>query len=177
MDSASSIPLPPASARKGSRHRRWPNPDERVPPFAVVAAAAVVIAAPWLAGGQAIWGQAVVLLGIATLLLVWSPKAAPHRLAVWALFGTLGLCAVQFLPASIGGGDALRASLAEALEIRLAPTVSPQPWISLDHTLVLLAGLGWWWWCAATLTTRPAREHTAQAALLGITAFAVFASA
>lgn len=148
---------------------------ERVPPFAVVAAAAVVIAAPWLAGGQAIWGQATVLLGIATLLLVWAPKAAPHRLAVWALFGTLALCAVQFLPASVGGGDELRASLASALEIRLSTTVSPQPWISLDHTLVLLAGLGWWWWCAATLSTRAAREHTAQAALLGITAFAVCA--
>src|SRR5437870_828842 len=98
MDSPSPIPFPAAPVRKRARERRWPLIEERVPPFAILAAAAVAIAAPWLAGGQAIWGQASVLLGIALLLLVWAPKAAPHRLAVWALFGTLALCAVQFLP-------------------------------------------------------------------------------
>jgi O-antigen ligase len=149
--------------------------DERIPPFAIVAAAAVAIAAPWLAGGQAIWGQAAVLLGISSVLLIRAPKAAPHRLAIWALFGTLALCAVQFLPASTGGASDLREALTQTLEIGLSPTVSPQPWISLDHTLVLLAGLGWWWWCAATLTSRAAREQAAQLALLGIIAFAAFA--
>jgi O-antigen ligase len=175
MDFPSPIPLPAPPRRKRSRDRRSPLTAERVPPSAIIASAAVAIAAPWLAGGQAIWGQAAVLLGIAVVLLIWAPKAAPHRFAVWALFGTLALCAVQFLPAWAGGARDLREALAETLEIGLAPTVSPQPWISLDHTLVLLAGLAWWWWCATVLNTRAAREQAAGAALLGITAFAVFA--
>ncbi|MBV9659499.1 MAG: O-antigen ligase family protein [Verrucomicrobia bacterium] len=93
--------------------------------------------------------QAVVLLVLGALLL-WRP---PSCGAGWGLnivcLGFLLLGAASLLPAAWFGraatvtGSAWRGTLVEDFGLPLPATASPQPWLTLDGLVLLLAGLCW----------------------------------
>lgn len=78
------------------------------------------------------------------------------------LAGLFVLCALEFLPATWFGSSAWRQTLVGDLELTLPGTLSPQPWLSLENALMLLATLTW----AAFLATRSWR--TKRSALLSL---------
>lgn len=89
------------------------------------------------------------MLGSFALLLL----ARPPRFSLGPSFNTLALgfvvlAGVAFLPATWFRTLDWRVALTNDFGIQLAPTLSPQPWLSLDSLLTLIAGLAWIYYVA-----------------------------
>ena len=108
-----------------------------------VALPLLVFLAVFLGGATQRWSEAVVLGGFGLLLL-----ARPPRLSLGPVLNTvallfLALAAAAFLPARWFAMPPWRLALTKDLGVQLAGTVSPQPWMTLDCFVLLLAGLAW----------------------------------
>src|SRR5487761_2754578 len=106
--------------------------------------AIVVLAllAPALGGTTELWAQAVVVLGLA-LLLLWSPPRVWPRWLALPLVGLLLLSLFAFLPAAWFGASPWRERLVSDLDLALPGTLSPQPWLTLESALMLWSTLVW----------------------------------
>ncbi|MEO6970123.1 MAG: O-antigen ligase family protein [Chthoniobacterales bacterium] len=118
------------------------------PSWVAIVLPLVVVGAAFLGGATQRWSEAIALGGFALLLL-----AAPPRLSLGPVLNTLavlflGLAAVAFLPARWFFLPHWRLALTNDFGVQLPPTVSPQPWLSLDCLLVLIAGLAWIYYVA-----------------------------
>ena len=108
----------------------------------------LTVMACFLGGATQRWSEAIVLGGFALLLLLAPPRSSlgPALNTIAVLF--LALAAVAFLPARWFFLPHWRVALTSDLGVQLATTVSPQPWLTLDCLLVLIAGLGWVYYVA-----------------------------
>ncbi|MGH8093511.1 MAG: O-antigen ligase family protein [Chthoniobacterales bacterium] len=103
----------------------------------------LVVLAAFLGGATRRWSEAAVI-GIFALVLL----ARPPRFSLGPVLNTIALlfvalAAVAFLPADWFTAPPWRIALTKDFGLRLAPTVSAQPWMTLDSLCLLLAGLAW----------------------------------
>ncbi|MHA3772733.1 O-antigen ligase family protein [Verrucomicrobiota bacterium sgz303538] len=151
------------------------RPEARIAgPLAVF----VAIAAPFLGGSVEPWSQGVILALFALGFCIAPPERAPHRYATAGLLAALLLACMSFFPSGAFGEAKSRQILEGELNIPLALTISPQPWISLESVVLLAGGILWWWWLITVL--EPASEDRAQVArwtAIGVIALAAVALA
>lgn len=103
----------------------------------------LAVLASFLGGATQRWSEGIVIAAFALLLLARPPRhslgPALNTLAI--LF--LALAAVAFLPRRWFQVPMWRVSLANDFGIQPGPTVSVQPWLTLDCYATLLAGFAW----------------------------------
>jgi hypothetical protein len=149
------------------------QPDERPgAPLADCLIVALAILAPALGGATKLWSQAIVVLGCAVLLVWAPPRRWPLRWLLLPFIGLVLLSAVSFLPSAWFPTPPWRQGLVLEQRVELPGTLSPQPWMTLENTLLLLAALLW----GAFLATRQwALKRSALLAVYvgGITLLAV----
>jgi O-antigen ligase len=108
----------------------------------------LVVLASFLGGATQRWSEAIVIGCFALLLL-----ARPPRFSLGPILNTLALlfavlAAVAFLPARWFLAPDWRVALTNDFGMQLAPTLSPQPWLTLDCLLMLVAGVAWIYYVA-----------------------------
>jgi hypothetical protein len=131
--------------------------------------AALAVLAPLLNGATQLWAQSLIVLGFAVLLWL-SPPEQPLPGALTAMFLALAALAfVGLLPAGWFPELPWRRVLTGELSLQLAPTLSPQPWVSLEQGLLFCAGVAWAWWLSAR------SWHASRRALLEAYAWGVLA--
>jgi O-antigen ligase len=144
----------------------------RSKPAALVALA---LLGPLLGIATQVWGQALLLLGLAALLIIAPPRRSPGKAwcALCLAIFTIGACA--FLPAHWFPIPEWRRVLVSEFRVPLPGTLSPQPWVSLHALCLLLAGLVF----ALHITTQSWGPQTRRQAMRwyasGIVALAVLA--
>jgi tetratricopeptide (TPR) repeat protein len=103
----------------------------------------VTLLAPALGGSTELWAQAVLLLGLATVLVVDPPRRWPP---LWLLV-PVGLLAVwpmlAYLPVDWFGAQPYRAELLAETGLELGDRLGVQPWVTLEVVMVWWAGLAW----------------------------------
>ncbi len=129
--------------------REFQRPTRSPLRAADLAIVALALLAPALGGTTELWAQAVVVFGLA-LLLLWSPPGTSPRWLALPLVGLLLLSLFAFLPAAWFGANPWRQRLVNDLDLALPGTLSPQPWLTLENALMLGSTLVW----AAFLATR-----------------------
>lgn len=100
------------------------------------------LAAPALGGATELWAQAMVVLGIAGLMLWTPPRAAIPKPLAAILGGLVLLAGVAFLPAQWFPKLPFRTSIADMHNVPLAETWSMQPWQTLEQGVLLAAVVG-----------------------------------
>ena len=110
-----------------------------------------------LGGATARWSQAVLLLLLGAVLLVAPPRRSLGRVLSLVLGALVLLALTAFLPARWFSWPPWRAALAEDFGVTLPDTLSPQPWLSAESTVLFLAGLGWFYLMAAMRWTAAER--------------------
>src|SRR6478672_1753137 len=107
--------------------------------FAIVA---LTVLAPALGGSTTLWAQAAIALVTGALFVVAPPRRSlgPAFNLVFFVLALLPL--VQFLPASWFSTPTWRSNLT-GLGAQLPPTLSPQPWLTVESTCLLWLGLAW----------------------------------
>jgi O-antigen ligase len=116
--------------------------------WAAIVLPLLVVFASFLGGATLRWSEAIVIGGFALLLL-----ARPPRFSLGPILNTLALlflalAAVAFLPAHWFLIPEWRVALTKDFGLQLAATVSPQPWLTLDCLVVVIAGLAWIYYVA-----------------------------
>ncbi len=104
------------------------------------ALAALALVGPLFGVATQVWGQALMLLGLAVLLIIAPPRRSPGP--IWCvIFAALVVIALTaFLPARWFPIPAWRSTLTGEYRLELAQTLSPQPWVSLHAACLLFAG-------------------------------------
>ena len=150
-----------------------PFPRGGVPDWVTIALAFLVILASFLGGATQRWSEAIVIGGFALLLLAYPPRASlgPALNTLALLF--LALAAVAFLPARWFVLPDWRVALTKDFNLQLGPTLSPQPWLTLDSLFTVVAGLAWIYYVAAINSDLRDIRRTARAFAGGIIALAV----
>jgi O-antigen ligase/Flp pilus assembly protein TadD len=137
MQSSGAIEARPAAASNGA------------------AAAWLAIALPalvWLAtvlGGATTRPSQAIVIGLFALLLIFAPPR--HSLGPvlnTAAFLFLALAAAAFLPAHWFAIPQWRHALRNDFAVAFSDTLSPQPWMTLDSGVLLVAGLSWIYYVA-----------------------------
>lgn len=151
------------------------RPEARIAgPLAVL----IAIGAPFLGGSVEPWSQGLVLAVFALGFCIAPPERAPHRYAIAGLFAALLLAAMAFFPSGVFGDAKSRQVLEGDLEIPLALTITPQPWISLEGVVLMVAGILWWWWLVTVLEpTSDDRARVARWGAVGMIALGTLALA
>ena len=138
---------------------------------------ALALIGPLFGIATQVWGQALLLLGLALLLILAPPRRSPGP--VWGvLIAALVLVALAaFLPARWFAIPEWRKTLTGEYRVELPQTMSPQPWVSLHAACLLLAGAAF----ALYVVTHPwspqlrrqaARWYTAGVACMAVVALA-----
>lgn len=103
----------------------------------------LALAACVLGGHEGMWGKSLLVLGLGLLVLFHPPE---RRLPVawrWILAGLLLLAAVPLLPRGLSPDAPWRELLVNEHGIPVASSLAPQPWITFQQLLFLLAGIVW----------------------------------
>ena len=150
-----------------------PFPRGGVPDWATIVLAFLVVLASFLGGATQRWSQAIVIGGFALLLLAYPPRASlgPALNTLALLF--LALAAVAFLPARWFVLPDWRVALTKDFNLQLGPTLSPQPWLTLDSLFTVVAGLAWLYYVAALNADLRDVRRTARTFAGGIIALAL----
>ena len=143
--------------RRKHKARKIAEPNVAPIDFVIVF---LVLLAPALGGSTAVWSQAIIALG-AALVVIWDPPRTWPSKRLILIAGALVLMALAcFLPSEWFGSQVWRAKLVVDRNFPLPSTLTPQPWLSLQWTLLLVSGLVW----TCYLTAR--RWRTNRATLL-----------
>jgi O-antigen ligase len=130
-----------------------------------VGAALLVLVAIFWGGATTRLAQAVVLAGLGALWLLAPLRQWPSRGLVVCGGGLIALAAVTWLPVEWFPVEPWRRGL-QSVGILLPSTLSPQPWLSAEAFVWLLAGLGWLAWLLGQGWT-PAMRQTVARILAG----------
>jgi hypothetical protein len=144
---------------------------------------ALVLLAPALGGATRLWQQAFLLLGTGLVILLNShaslssssfrrgkekesletraPLSSPSiwenvkaQTWIWPPTLLILVCAT-FLPATWFGIPSWRKALTQDYQLALPDTFSPQPWLTLENSLLLAGGIVWaTWLCSRRWTLR-----------------------
>ncbi len=114
---------------------------ESTPKSQIAALAALALLGPLFGIATQVWGQALLLLGLGTLLIFAPPRRSPG--AVWWLLALaiLAIACTAFLPARWFAIPEWRRAITTDFRVPLPETLSPQPWVSLHAACLLFAGL------------------------------------
>ena len=107
----------------------------------IAALTALALLGPVFGIATQVWAQALLLLGLALLLIFSPPRRSPG--AVWWLLALaiLAIGCTAFLPMRWFAIPEWRRTLTADFRVSLPETFSPQPWVSLHAACLLLAGL------------------------------------
>lgn len=121
---------------------------------------AVVLLGPLFGIATQTWLQAVLLFGLAVVLILAPPRRSPG--AVWCVLflAILAIGLTAFLPARWFPVPGWRQTLTADFRVPLPDTLSPQPWVSLHAACLLFAGLVF----ALYLTTHTWGSHARRQA-------------
>ena len=129
-------------------------------------------------GRRSVWhrdtlGQALLLLGLAVLLIIAPPRRSPG--VVWWLlaFAILAIALAAFLPSRWFALPEWRRVLTADFRVVLPATLSPQPWISVHAVCLLFAGLVFTLYLATHTWEPQSRRRAARWYVCGITLLAV----
>ncbi|MES2571417.1 MAG: O-antigen ligase family protein [Verrucomicrobiota bacterium] len=138
----------------------------------------IALLAPLLGGATERWSQGIVFMAIGLLLVVFPPRLSPPRAFLILMAGLFALILTGFLPAGWFEIASWRSGLLES-GIVLPATYSPQPWVTLESTLLFAGGAAWISWLAAqewspSERSRMARFYSAGVALSALLALLFF---
>src|SRR5579862_6871113 len=158
---------------------RSPRPPDtsRVDTPRSLAILVIAFAAPFLGGATRPWSEGVVLILLGLLAIIWPPKTFGSRGFACALAGVFLSAAGAFLPAKWFGIPAWRGTLETDLAISLSPTLSPQPWLTGNALLLLLAGLTWIYWLSLQTWNSASRRFLVRGLVLVIALLATLSLA
>jgi O-antigen ligase len=128
-------------------------------------AALLVLAAIAWGGATTHAAEVMVLGGLGLLWLLAPARRMPELGLVLCGAGLIILASTAWWPATWFSAEPWRGEL-QGLDIALPPMLSPQPWLSLDALVWLLAGLGWMAWLLG-LAWNAAARRTAMGMLAG----------
>lgn len=100
-----------------------------------------------LGGGTSLGVQSAIFLGLGTCLLLKKSYTVPFRGLDYLVIGIVILSWVQFLPRTGLGEMAWATKLYEEYNLRLSPTISVQPGVSLEAYFCFLSALAWFYIC------------------------------
>ena len=138
--------------------------------------------APWallplgcvlLGGATERGGQGLMLLALGTALVAAPPRASLGRGLHLVLGALVALALLAFLPAGWFHAPAWRGALTGDFGVLLPGTVTPQPWLTAESLVLLLAGLAWFYWTAAVRWSDDERRHAGTLFAGGTVALAV----
>ena len=133
-----------------------PNPKPQVVSLALLA-----LLGPLFGIATQLWGQAILLLALAALLVIAPPRRSPGTVW-WTLFTVIfAISLTAFLPARWIGIPEWRRVLDADFRVVLGGALSPQPWLSVHAVCLLFAGLV----LALYLATFTWGSHTRRQAL------------
>lgn len=124
------------------------TPPESSAQWKDYAAGLLPVAACFLGGATEKWAEGIVVAILGLLLLV-----NPPRFSLGAVFHGVALAlaacaATAYLPARWFFVPAWRTALLEDFGVKIASTVSPQPWLTTGCLVSFLAGMGWLYYIA-----------------------------
>ena len=105
--------------------------------FALYCLIIMTVLAPWMGGTVKVWTQAFIAICAGLILLVSPPRRSLGLIPNIAFSLLLVLALLSFLPWAWFPVPAWRTTLSE-IGVRLPRPVSPQPWITLHFTFLLL---------------------------------------
>ncbi len=128
--------------------------------------------APFPCGSTVPWAQGIVL-ALLGLLLVIRPPRHSLGLGMNLLFGAfLALALGAFLPAHWFGMAEWRSHGAPAVALALPSTLTPQPWLTAEAIVLLIAGMAWLYLLLASQNSSSDSGPLLKAFCIGITIFA-----
>jgi O-antigen ligase/tetratricopeptide (TPR) repeat protein len=165
------------SAPEWALVRRMQQPTEPTHVRKATAIALLALLGPATGAATQLWAQAVLVLGLGALLLIAPPRRSPGItwLTLFTLVAVLALTA--FLPAHWFGIPEWRRLLVTEFPVELAPTVSPQPWLSFHSFCLLFAGLALALYMVAHSWTKSERHRAFRVYATGIAILAAVAIA
>lgn len=139
---------------------------------------ALALIGPLFGIATQVWGQALLLLGLAILLIVAPPRRSPGPV-LCILFAALAVIALTaFLPVRWFAIPEWRKTLVGEHRVELPQTLSPQPWVSLHAACLLFAGAAFAFYAVThpwspQLRRQAARWYTGGIACIAAVAIAV----
>jgi len=119
------------------------------PPWTNKAAVGISLLAPALGGGLKPWAQGILLILMAILICLHPPRRSLGRIFNLILLCILLLALLAFLPAAWFSTPAWRDSFEKDFGVALPAILSPQPWLTAESCVLLLAGILWLYYLAA----------------------------
>ncbi len=113
--------------------------------FRPAACCVIVLLAPFLGGSTERWSQGIVLLLLAALVFLYPPRTWGQPLFAGVMLFFIALAVPSFLPAAWFAVPLWRQEFLRA-GIQAGSLLSPQPWISFECVVLLLAGILWIYW-------------------------------
>ncbi|MBL9130892.1 MAG: O-antigen ligase family protein, partial [Verrucomicrobiaceae bacterium] len=111
--------------------------------------AAVPVLIILLGSGRGSWSKGLAALLLGAVMMAFPPRRKLPNVALWCLLGVLLAPLAAFLPASVFGSGAWRATLASIDGLTVAGTITPQPWVTLEAWLILVLCASWLAWALA----------------------------
>jgi O-antigen ligase/tetratricopeptide (TPR) repeat protein len=118
--------------------RSRPEPTTK---FRAAALTALALLGPLFGIATQVWGQALMLLGLALLLIFAPPRRSPGALWCVLFLAIFALGLTAFLPARWFAIPEWRRALTADFRVTLPGTLSPQPWVSLNAVCLMFSGL------------------------------------
>jgi hypothetical protein len=159
-------------------HSSRARPRKPTPQFTWedVATASLPVLACFLGGATEKWAEGIVVAVLGVLLLVNPPRFSLGIGVNLIVVALLGCAALAYLPAGWFSQPEWRQALVDDFGIKIASTVSPQPWITTAALLSFVAGLSWFYYVAGgDIEVRAARRQLRIFAfgVIGLAALAI----
>jgi hypothetical protein len=124
------------------------------------ATASLPVLACFLGGATEKWAEGVVVAVLGVLLLLNPPRFSLGIVVNAVVVALLACAAMAYLPASWFWQPEWRQALVDDLGIKVASTVSPQPWMTTTALLSFIAGVSWFYYVAGgDIEVRAARRQ------------------
>jgi len=131
---------------------------EKIAP-ACYAAVIVTVLAPLLGGSTRLWAQAAITACVGAVFLLFPPGKSLGLVPNLASFVLLLLAGAAFLPASWFSTPEFRIELGK-IGVQLPVTVSAQPWLTLQSSLLFLLCLSWAYFLLSADWSLPERHRS-----------------
>ena len=133
---------------------------------------ALTLLAPILGGSVDLWAQVVLMTGAGLLLICAPPQKSLGLLPNLAFVGLAAIAFSGFLPVHWFRAEQWRIDISQ-LGAGLPATRSPQPWLTLQWSCLLLLGVAWTYYLFAFPSSRRFRERACAVYCIGILCLAI----
>ena len=115
--------------------------SESTPKSHTAALTALALLGPLFGVATQVWGQALLLLGLAVVLIIVPPRRSPGTAWCVLFLAILAIALTAFLPSRWFAIPDWRKTLTGDFRVELPGTLSPQPWVSLHAACLVFSGL------------------------------------